>query len=786
MLAVVAAPASAGAVGSTDVTGDVTEPTLVSFAVTPAQADVTNGAATFTISLHATDDLSGLTTPQVSRANIAGTWAYGINLTQTSGDDRDAVWTGTFSIPRGAPPGRYPLQLSLVDRVGNGRFYDAATLSSRGQASGVDIADANPDATAPTIQSVTVAPTTVDTRGGTADVRVSLHLVDSQSGVAGIVMFLDNPQGTSGGVTQAGFQQTSGTVNDGVWTGIAHLPEHTPQGRWLLQLRVSDALDNERRYTPTQLQSAGLTSGFDVVSDEDVTAPAVASASLWPVEVNVHDADQTIAVRVHATDAVTGIHQWYPDLNFHDVQIALSDPISGQGSDDGGMARVSGTANDGWYEGSIRIAKSSATGIRTARMFVTDAVGNWRQLAGADLVAVGATPTVLVYNVPLPPLPIDLVPGDGTVTVRWDPPTDDRGAEVTEYIVQASNGAEVHVAGDARSAVVSGLPNGTPVTVALLAVNKAGASDPSASLRAVPGTAPAPEPPPPAPAPAPAPSPAPAPAPAPGPSPAPAPVPASPTATAAATGPVAGSGYRMVTSRGTVHAVGAASWLGDAAVGDVPAVDVESTPSGNGYWVADAAGHVFAFGDAPWLGGAPALTAGETVTSLSRTPTGQGYRLFTTRGRVLAFGDATWVGDLAGTRLNGPVLDSIPTPSGAGYYLVASDGGVFTFGDATFAGSMGGTHLNAPVQSLVPDPDGRGYWLVASDGGIFAFDAPFHGSMGAVRLNRPVSGMVGSPTGGGYLMVAEDGGIFTFGDVPFHGSLGAAPPPSPVVAVSAL
>ncbi|HVE45823.1 MAG TPA: hypothetical protein VNA57_03620 [Acidimicrobiales bacterium] len=244
------------------------------------------------------------------------------------------------------------------------------------------------------------------------------------------------------------------------------------------------------------------------------------------------------------------------------------------------------------------------------------------------------------------------------------------------------------------------------------------------------------------------------------------------------------SGYWMVAQKGAVYAFGAAPYLGNAPVRDANAVDIEATSGGDGYWVVDTAGRVFAFGTARWHGNATPLSAGESVTSLSRTRSGNGYWMFTTKGRVLTFGDATHFGDMAGKPLNGPIRDSVTTSRGDGYYMVASDGGTFAFGAAAFHGSMGGKRLNAPVQSLVPDPDGDGYYMVASDGGVFAFSAPFRGSLGDLRLNKPVSGMVSY--GNGYLLVAADGGAFVFSDKPFDGSLGSNPPPSPVVAVTVL
>ena len=265
----------------------------------------------------------------------------------------------------------------------------------------------------------------------------------------------------------------------------------------------------------------------------------------------------------------------------------------------------------------------------------------------------------------------------------------------------------------------------------------------------------------------------------------------STTAPPVVLGATARSGYWMVGTDGKVYPFGDAKDLGNpsAALGGVPAMDIEPTPSLDGYWVVDNTGRVYAYGDAAGRvhnGNAnrATLAAGETITTMSRTKTGNGYWLFTTRGRAIPFGDATFLGDMSAVKLNGPVQGSVATPTGLGYFMVASDGGIFAFGDATFHGSMGATKLNAPVRSMAPTPDSKGYWLVAGDGGIFAFTAPFRGSMGATKLNQPVVGMVSY--GNGYLMVAADGGIFNFSDQPFAGSLGNNPPPNPITAVATL
>jgi hypothetical protein len=434
---------------------------------------------------------------------------------------------------------------------------------------------------------------------------------------------------------------------------------------------------------------------------------------------------------------------------------------------------VSGDHLDGVYEMDVVVRKSSSTGLRPIHAGVTDAIDNWRSYSPSDIVALGGPPALLVYNTPLPPDLLGVDPGDGSALVRWAPPADDRGAEITGYVVVESPGGRVmELAADARSVVVTGLSNGVEHTFTVKAVNKAGPSDPSRVATAVPQVGAGD----------------------------PSSGPDSGSGSGAGIGAgsgggsgtslvpskPAGSGYWMLGAGGSVYSFGNAANYG-AVTPTRPgtAVDIEPTPSRDGYWAVDAAGRVTAAGQARHFGDRPLLIPGETVTSLSATPSGSGYWLFTTKGRVTTYGDAGFFGDLRSMVLNQPVIDSVPTPGGRGYFMVAADGGVFTFGDARFVGSTGNMKLNRPVQSLVPDPDGHGYWLVAADGGIFAFNASFHGSMGGTRLARPITGMVGSRTGHGYLMVAEDGGIFAFGDVPFHGSLGATPPAVPIVAVAA-
>ena len=736
----------AGAQAPEDITGDITKPVIHWLTVSPATADVTNGSATFTITMRVTDDWSGVNYVSVSYDGPNTGMGYGTNPVLVSGDTLDGTYQATATIPQYAPPGAWGLYIGASDRVGNGVGYEPHELKAKGWPWALHVTDANPDATKPVPTGLARSTETVDVRNGPAQITIDVTATDSQSGVQWVSISALGPKRTQGGSSPPQVTRISGDKHNGVWRGTFTIPEFAPQGEWTIQMHVTDFQMNSAYFEAPDLAARGLKATFNVLSHEDAEPPKLTEFSVNPIEVNVHDEDQVINVRARLTDNITGVQHFWD--NMHLVQFSAEDPVTRQSGGTGYMAKTSGTALDGVYEATISVPKSSATGLRTLRGYVQDEVDNWAHLQDAELAAAGGVPAILVYNVPLPPIPLGADPLDEGAVVKWDPPTDERGAEVTSYVVEEQpQGIVRTVDGDARSAVVDGLVNDVQHTFTVKAVNKAGPSDPSAAMSAVP----------------------------------------SEDAAGPGPGGPGGSGYWMAATDGAVYAFGDADWLGNASVSmfdGAVAVDIERGPGGDGYWVVDSHGRVTAKGNVLWRGNAWGMEPGETATSISGTSTGRGYIVFTSKGKAMSFGDAPFFDDMRGWALNAPVLDSVLTPSGKGYYMVAADGGVFAFGDAAFAGSMGGARLNAPVQSLVPDPDGFGYWLVASDGGIFAFHAPFYGSMGGAPLNRPVSGMVGSKTGGGYLMVAEDGGIFAFGDVPFHGSLGSHPPPYPITSVA--
>lgn len=109
-----------------------------------------------------------------------------------------------------------------------------------------------------------------------------------------------------------------------------------------------------------------------------------------------------------------------------------------------------------------------------------------------------ASPPVTPATVPGAPTNVVATAGDGSATVTWGAPGWDGGASISSYTVTSSpRGVTVMTTGDARSATLGSLQNGTSYSFAVAASNRAGTSAASSSNSVTPSAAPAPPPPPP-------------------------------------------------------------------------------------------------------------------------------------------------------------------------------------------------------------------------------------------------------------------------------------------------
>ena len=96
-------------------------------------------------------------------------------------------------------------------------------------------------------------------------------------------------------------------------------------------------------------------------------------------------------------------------------------------------------------------------------------------------VTTAANVTVVVSeiaNAPGAPRNLTATPGDGEVTLTWDPPLSDGGTPIIRYEYQVDEGAWSETDGGPARHVVDGLTNGTPYRFAVRAINSVNEPEP--------------------------------------------------------------------------------------------------------------------------------------------------------------------------------------------------------------------------------------------------------------------------------------------------------------------
>ncbi|KJF15476.1 fibronectin type III domain protein [Acidithrix ferrooxidans] len=223
--------------------------------------------------------------------------------------------------------------------------------------------------------------------------------------------------------------------------------------------------------------------------------------------------------------------------------------------------------------------------------------------------------------------------GNGSITITWNPPSEDGGSSIIGYSVTQINvttntTTNVCLSSDisiTTTCSVTGLTNGDSYTFSVSAINSSGAG--TASLLSASVT---PEPPSGLLSSNPSPS-------------------ISPSIT---------KGYWLVAADGGVFSFGDANFYGSMGGRTLnkPVVGITSTPDGKGYWLVAADGGVFSFGDANFYGSLPPKSLNKPIVGIASTPDGKGYWLVAADGGVFSFGDAAFYGSLPPAKLNEPVV----------------------------------------------------------------------------------------------------------------------------------
>jgi hypothetical protein len=164
--------------------------------------------------------------------------------------------------------------------------------------------DSDPDVTAPVVESISITPTEVDVRTGSATITATANITDDKSGVDRVSVTYQTPSGGSSVLFQfTSFHRVSGDAHVGVYVNTVAIDNDFEAGTWQVGSgSTRDVVGNTRGYTATELTTLGA-SPITIQSNRDAVAPQITAVRVTPGVLDVGSANGAVTFEVDATDA---------------------------------------------------------------------------------------------------------------------------------------------------------------------------------------------------------------------------------------------------------------------------------------------------------------------------------------------------------------------------------------------------------------------------------------------------------------------------------------------------
>ena len=346
-------------------------PRLKSLEFSPARIDTTLEPADVTVTLAATDDISGVNYVELAFTSPSGVGRHGNTVRMEA--SRSVSTSMTLTFPRRSEQGLWTLSsVFLSDAANNTLVLDSEALAGLRLARSLEVISAA-DTDAPRLTSLQFSPYQIDTSAGPASVEVVFHANDNLAGVKSLEVVFDSPSGVSKQRASAEFPAL-GTVEQSLKVSFPHLSE---PGDWNLSgVLLEDAAGNTLALDADGIRAMGVRTGLNMKSASDTSPPQLAALGFAPEEIDTTQGPAVVRVAFVANDISTGVQS---------VEVGFVNPS--------GSARVRGAAElraSADAKGVIRVIfpQGSEPGIwRMETALLADAAGNTLLLDAGELAS---------------------------------------------------------------------------------------------------------------------------------------------------------------------------------------------------------------------------------------------------------------------------------------------------------------------------------------------------------------------------------------------------------------
>ncbi|HEX8831457.1 MAG TPA: hypothetical protein VF705_09845, partial [Longimicrobium sp.] len=374
---------------SPDDGSDVTGPLVTGVSFSRTTLDVSAGADSFDVLVHARDSQSPIIGIQVLFAEgVSGRTVQCADVTRVSGTDQDGVFRCRVVMRQGEANRAWQmLWVMVADGLRNNSQLEEAELRAGGYPRFVEVTGGSADLSPPVLVGLSLDRDSVWTAGKADTVNLSMQLQDA-SGLIGVQALV-----LAGGVSQSvqcgEVARTSGSSRNGTWRCPLVFPRYSANGDWTVAwVMAVDSQFNNRTVETPALAAAGYPTTIHVIDpDQDVTAPQITAFSVHPDTVHTGSADGSATVTLHVTDAQTGVTG---------VQVLVRSDASTQSVQCGNTSLVSGSAADGTWTCALTFPQGGALGTWTVLwVMAADGMKNNRQMETPAMQAAGWTTQIV-------------------------------------------------------------------------------------------------------------------------------------------------------------------------------------------------------------------------------------------------------------------------------------------------------------------------------------------------------------------------------------------------------
>jgi hypothetical protein len=244
--------------------GDNKSPRVTNPVFSKTEIDTSAGTDSFNLDMTITDDFSGIDKVQCGpRHNAVENFDIKIVVTKVSGTDTDGVWRCAVTLPKNSGKGKWYLAVFVSDKSGKRYSIDGKpTTETTWSVDDVNEIYMQPpldlgvnfitqvgdgDDELPTMTSISLDKTQVNTSSSDQTVVATLNLVDVQSGIRSAELRSFSPTTFAQNTSACKVSTTDGAGNE-VWTCTLKLPLGSQKGLHGFSIMMYDKAGNRVTY----------------------------------------------------------------------------------------------------------------------------------------------------------------------------------------------------------------------------------------------------------------------------------------------------------------------------------------------------------------------------------------------------------------------------------------------------------------------------------------------------------------------------------------------------------